>query len=168
MALFDPATVGRGIEAHAVAGVDAGQPVQRDVVAVFGDEHVGKQRRPGHAARDRPARCRRLEDRLAGHARQLAPHMPDHHQAGRHVLEWFRHGRADLAQTTAARGAATGVAGRVQRRIGRGGAVYVILMRQVSRQLPVGAWAVRSFCPRGRLGRRMSHSGAASIRAICG
>jgi len=155
VAVFDPAAVGRGIEAHAFAGVDAGQAVQRDVVAVFGDEHVGQQGRPGDTARDRPARRCRLEDRLAAHARQLGAHMTDHLEACRHVLQLLGDVGADLAQPAAARGATTGVAGRIVRSIGRCRAVHLVLARQVRGQLPIKPCAVRSFCLRRRLGRRL-------------
>ena len=40
----------RAIDVHAVARVDAALPVQRQVVAVLGHQHVRQQRRPGQAA----------------------------------------------------------------------------------------------------------------------
>jgi hypothetical protein len=57
--------------------------------------------------------------------------MTDHLEARRHVLELLGHVLADLAQTATASGAAAGVAARVVHRLGRCGAVYLVLARQV-------------------------------------
>jgi len=56
----------RAGQVDVLAGVDLGLPVQRQMVAVFGHQHMREQARAGAAASDRQARRGGLGDRLAG------------------------------------------------------------------------------------------------------
>lgn len=66
---------------------------------------------PGHAARDRAAWRRRLENRLVGQACQLGPRLADALEVRRHLLELLGDVQADLAQPSTTSRAATGLAG---------------------------------------------------------
>ena len=76
----DPVRQGRAVELDAVAGEDLALAVERQVVAVLADQHMGQQARARHALGDRPLRCRRLVDRPAGPAAVAGPadaHAPE-------------------------------------------------------------------------------------------
>jgi hypothetical protein len=51
--------------------------MQRKMIAIFRDDHMSEQRRPGPSLLDRQRRHGRLNDRLAGAAAHLRPHMQD-------------------------------------------------------------------------------------------
>src|SRR5690606_27634441 len=71
----------------------------------LGDEHIGKQTCPGHAAGDRPARGRRLDHLLTAAAGLLRAGDLDDLELCRDHLEDLAHVLADQAQLTAAIGA---------------------------------------------------------------
>ncbi len=62
----DPAGQRRARKIDAVPGKDLRLTIERRVIAVFGDQHLRKQRRRRHAAGDWTFRSRRLGDRPAG------------------------------------------------------------------------------------------------------
>jgi hypothetical protein len=79
----DPVGQGRHVELDALAGVDLALPVERQMRAVFAEQHVGEQLRAGASARDRMRRGGRLRDRLTGSARHVLAHvLDDLHRAG--------------------------------------------------------------------------------------
>ena len=92
----------RAFQLHAFARVNLFLPIQRQVIAVFRDQHVRQQSRSGQAARDRTARRFRLHDLVAARAGQLRPHLPDHFEARRNVLQDLRNVFAQRLQLAAA------------------------------------------------------------------
>ncbi len=50
--LADPIRQGRAIQFNAGTGVDGGLPVQRSMIAIFADQHMGEQCRSRPAALD--------------------------------------------------------------------------------------------------------------------
>lgn len=78
--MADPAGHDRAVDRHALARVNAGLTMQRQMIAIFGDDHMREQRRAGPPLLDRQRRHGRLDDRLAAAAAHLRPHM-------RHPLE---------------------------------------------------------------------------------
>jgi hypothetical protein len=133
VALVHPAGHRRAIQLDPVAGIHAALAVQRLMVAVRGDHHVGHQRRPGQATADRPAGSGRLEHSLAAHAGQLRAHMAHDLEAPRHVLQLLGDVTADLAQPASTLAAAAGLALRVVVLGRRLGAVHMRFARQVLR-----------------------------------
>ena len=87
----------------ALAGEDLRLAIQRQVVAVFVDQHMRQQRLGRHAAVDRPLRRRRLNDRfLAGPAAIARPADHPDPQLGRDVVQHLGPVFADPMQCTAA------------------------------------------------------------------
>jgi hypothetical protein len=102
-----PVSKGRTIEIDALPGVDLGLAVERQVVGVFGDQHLSDGRLGRKAAFDQPRRCRRLNhDVLTRPTGVFGP--PDHQnpELGRHDVETLGAIFADYMQRpTAARAA---------------------------------------------------------------
>jgi hypothetical protein len=96
-----------------------------------------------------------LEDRLACHARQLGPHMPDHLEVRRHVLQLLGDIGADLAKTTTTSAAPTGLTLAVVLRLGGLRAMNVRLARQMRWQAAIDLWSVRGSGLVRRDGRRL-------------
>ena len=145
----DPVGERRAIQLDALPGEDLALPVERKVIAVFGDQDMGEQSRGGQALGDRTLRGRRLMDRPAGPAAIARPADADDPQPRRHMVEHLADGLADQVQLAAAAGA--GLMLDIEPHV---------LARQVRRQArPVGL----------RLGRLASWLGAggslASTRA---
>jgi hypothetical protein len=92
--LADPIRHRRAVEVDAVAGIDRGLAVERQVVGVLGDEHMGEQRRARLATRDRQRRCRGLADGVAALAGKLGADMTNDLEASRDRAT------SDLAQLT--------------------------------------------------------------------
>ena len=63
------------VDLHPAAPINVGLSMQREMIAIFGDEDVGEQRRPRASLLDRQRRHGRLHDRLAGAATHLRAHM---------------------------------------------------------------------------------------------
>jgi hypothetical protein len=76
------------------------------MVTVFRDQHVGKQSRTRQSPVDGPCRSRRLDDALASCAGELGPHMTNHLGACGDAFQLFGNVFAELAQRSAAIGAA--------------------------------------------------------------
>lgn len=100
------------LDVNALAGVDLGLAVERQVIAVLRDEHLGEQPRAGKPAGDGPLRGRRLHHRRAGAAALLRAHVADHPEGGRHVLEHLRDVLAEGDQHSAAARAGAGASWR--------------------------------------------------------
>jgi len=73
--MTDPARHDGAVDLHPAAPVNVGLAMQREMIAIFGDEDVGEQRRPRASLLDRQRRHGRLHDRLAGAAAHLRAHM---------------------------------------------------------------------------------------------
>ena len=87
---------------HVLTREDFGLPVERQVIAVFANQHVGQKPRPGAAALNRARRKRRLRERFtagAGHARA---DDPAHDKASGDILQLFGNILTDLTQGAAA------------------------------------------------------------------
>jgi len=63
-------------EINAMAREDLRLPIERRVVAIFADQHLGKQRRRRQTAGDHPLRSRRLHHRLTGPTGIFGPSGP--------------------------------------------------------------------------------------------
>ena len=106
----DPVRERRAIELDALPGVDLALPVERQVVGVFADQHMGDQRLGRQPALDQPRRCRRLDHgALAGAAAILRPAGDDHPELRRDDVEPLGDVLADPVQR-----AATARAGRAR------------------------------------------------------
>ena len=92
----------RYVEINALAGIGRALPVERQMQAIFGEQHLCEQMRSGAAARDRVRGGRRLGDRFAGAAGELLAHVLDHFPLPRHHFQHLGHILADLAQVTTA------------------------------------------------------------------
>jgi hypothetical protein len=134
----DPVGQGRHVELDALAGVDLALPVERQVRAVFAEQHVGEQLRAGASARDRMRRGRRLRDARALPARPLLAHGLDHLPLRRHALRRLGDVLAELPEPTAAA------------RARRGRRLDAALARQRLRQRPACRLASRRRGSRGR------------------
>lgn len=102
----DPIGQGGTVECDALAGIDLGLAVKRQVVGVFGHQHMGEQSRARPPALDRQGRHRRLHDRFAQAADDLGADMPDDLEQ-RDALQHLGLVLAEPAQLSAARMAAT-------------------------------------------------------------
>ena len=90
----------------ALAGVDLGLPVERQVIGVFGDQHLGDRRLGRQAALDQPRRRGRLHhDVLASPAGVFGPAHDQHPELRRHDVEALAHVLADPMQRAPAAGA---------------------------------------------------------------
>ena len=94
----DPIGQRRDVELDALAGIGRALPVERQVQAVLGEQHMREQPWPGATARDRMRRRRRLRDALAGAAGELLAHVLDHLPLPRHELQHLGHVLAELVQ----------------------------------------------------------------------
>ena len=88
----DPVGQRRAVEDDTLAGEDLRLAVERQVVGVFGDEHLRDQRVGGQTALDQPGRC------LAGAAGVARPADHQHPELHRHHVEALGHVLADLVQ----------------------------------------------------------------------
>ena len=101
----DPVRERRAVELDALAGVDLALAVERQVVGVFADQHMGDERLRRQPALDQPRRCRRLEHRaLAGTAAIFGSAGDDHLELGRNDVEPLRDVLADPVHGTATAG----------------------------------------------------------------
>ena len=92
----------RAFQLHAFARVNLRLAIQRQVIAIFRDQHVRQQSRSRNAALDRTARRFGLHDAFAARAGQLRSHLTDHFESRRHVLQNFRNIFAQRLQLAAA------------------------------------------------------------------
>ncbi len=101
----DPIGQRRAVQIDAFPLVDLRLPVQRQVIGILRHQHMRQQPRSGQATIDRAARRRLLHDAVAAAAAQLRPHLADHLEVRRHVLEHLGDVFAELPQRAAAIGA---------------------------------------------------------------
>jgi len=100
----NPIGEGRAIQLDTVPGEDLALPIKRKVIAVFGDQDMGKKAGSGHAFGDRPIRGRGLVNGAAGPAAISRPVDADDTKPGRHMIEHLADGLADPVQFAAAAG----------------------------------------------------------------
>ena len=98
----DPIGERRDIEIDAFFFVYGALAVQRQMGAIFAEQHLGQELRSSAAARDRMRGSGRLRDRFAGAAGELFPHMLDHFPLRRHEFERLGDVLAQFAQHAAA------------------------------------------------------------------
>ena len=84
---------------------DLALPIERKVIAVFGNQHLSEQGRGRQALGDRPFRGRSLMDRAAGAASITGSADADNPQPRGDMVEHLARGLADQMQFTAAAGA---------------------------------------------------------------
>ena len=92
----------RAFQLHSFPRVNFRLAIQRQVIAIFRDQHMRQQPRPRNAALDGTARRFGLHDPFAARAGQLRSHLPDHFESRRHVLQNFRNVFAQRFQRAAA------------------------------------------------------------------
>ena len=83
----DPSRQGRAFDPGAMPGEDLSLPVERGVVAVFADQHLGKESWGRHPLGDRALRGRGLMDRVTGAATIFGTADADHPELGRDPVE---------------------------------------------------------------------------------
>ena len=112
---------GGALQLDALACIDVALAVQRQVTGVLAHQDMPRQVRYGQATRDRPAGRGRLNDGLALRARVFRPHMTNHHEARRHVLQHLGHVLSEQAQRAVAvlAGTPPGVGGLVHHPLAR-------------------------------------------------
>ncbi len=99
----DPVGQRRAVEADALAGEDLRLSIERQVVGVFGDEHLRDESVGRQAALDQPRRCRGLHDCVPAGAAGVA-RAADHQHAyfSRHHVEALGDVLTDPVQGTRA------------------------------------------------------------------
>jgi hypothetical protein len=85
-----------------VAGEDLRLPIERRVIAIFADQHLGEQRRRRQAAGDRPLGSRRLRHRLAGPTGVFGTGGADDAKLSRNPIQHLAHALSDDMQRAAA------------------------------------------------------------------
>src|ERR1700688_2761116 len=107
LAHFSYPTCHRGaVKIDALASVDLCLTIQRAVIGIFCDEHMGQQSRSGEATLDHARWRRRFDNMLASRAGKLRPHMANHLEVSWDVLQYLGYILAELTQRLAAIGAA--------------------------------------------------------------
>ena len=91
----DPVGQRRAIELDALSGEDLALPVERKVIAVFGDQDMGEKTGSGEALGDRTLRGGRLVDGPAGPAAIARPADADDPKPRRHMVQHLADGLAD-------------------------------------------------------------------------
>ena len=95
----DPVGERRAIEANSLALVDVGLAVERQVIGIFGDEHVRDRCFRRQAAFDQPRRGRRLDDDVLGVAAGVFGSAHDQHpELRRHDIELLADVLANLVK----------------------------------------------------------------------
>jgi hypothetical protein len=100
----DPIGEGRAIQFDAMPRKDLALSIQREVIAVFGDEDMGEKGRAGQALGDRPLRGRRLVNGPAGPTAIARSADSDDPKPRRHMIEHLADGLTDQVQWAAAAG----------------------------------------------------------------
>ena len=103
--LADPAGQGRAVEIDLLAGEDPGLAIQRQVIAILRDQHMGQKAGAGTTALDRPRRQRRLVEAFATATGQARAHDALHHEAAGDVFQLLGDIFAEPLETAAAIGA---------------------------------------------------------------
>src|ERR1700730_5506182 len=94
------------VEIDALASVDLCLAVQRAMISIFCDEHMGQQSRSGEATLDGARWSRRWDNALAPGAGKLRPHMANHLEVSWDVLQYLGYILAEVTQCFTAIGAA--------------------------------------------------------------
>jgi len=100
--LADPVAQRGTIKLQAVAGINLALPIERQVIAIFRDQQMRQHGGSGAAPRRRHRRCGRLGNGITGAAGIFGPHVADHLEVARHVIQHLGHVLAQLAHATAA------------------------------------------------------------------
>ena len=95
----------RAVDVEPVALEDLALPVERQVICVFVDQHMGQQTGPGSATFDRAAWQWGLREAIAARAGHPWAHNAVHDEAAGDVFQFLGHILAQQAQLTAAIGA---------------------------------------------------------------
>ena len=104
--MSDPVGQRRAIQIDALAGVDLGLAVQRQMVGIFGDQNLGDRGLGRQAALDQPRRRRGLHDTvLACPAGVFGPAGDEHPELRRHDVQPLAPVLADPVQLALAAGA---------------------------------------------------------------
>src|SRR5579863_1204643 len=91
---------------HALTGVNLRLPIQGQVVSELGNDDVGQKTGPGEAALDGTRWRRCFNHSIATRASELRPHMSNHAEAVRNILQLFGNILTELPQLRAAIGTA--------------------------------------------------------------
>ena len=104
--MADPVRQRRTIQIDALAGVNLGLPVQRQMIGIFGHQHLGDGGLGRQSALDQPGRSRRLHDAiLARSAGVFGPPGDEHPELRRHHVQPLAPVLADPVQLALATGA---------------------------------------------------------------
>ncbi len=106
----DPVGQGRAVEINAVAIEYPGLAIEREVIGILRDQHMGQQARAGTTPLDRARGQWCLADRLATRASHAGPDKAVHDEPARDVFQLFGDIFAEFLQNLAA--LAAGLAGR--------------------------------------------------------
>lgn len=101
----DPVRERRAVNLDALAGEDLALPIERQVIAIFGDEDMREQSRAGQSLGDRPLRGRRLVDGPADPAAITGPTDANDPKPRRHMIKHLAYRLADQVQLATAAGA---------------------------------------------------------------
>lgn len=102
----DPVGQRRAVEVNALPGVDLGLAIKRQLIGIFGDEHLGDGRLGRQPGLDQARRRGRLHDHfLAGPATIAGPAHHEHPELGRNDIETLRAIFPNQVQRAAATGA---------------------------------------------------------------
>ena len=143
--LADPVGQRGAVQIEAFAVEDLALPVERQVIGVLADQHMGEQARAGTATFDRARWQRRLREAVAAGAGHPRAHDPVHDEAAGDVFQLLGHILADPAQLAAAIGALR-VAGNQFRLDARN------MVRDRPALRLVGGRIIRQVQPRGHRG----------------
>lgn len=108
----DPIRQGGAIQIEAFTVKDLALTVQRKMIGIFADQHMGQETRPGAAAFDGPRRERGLHEAFAARAGQPGPDDAVHDKPTGDVFQFLGHILTDPTQAPAAIG--TGICARRQ------------------------------------------------------
>jgi hypothetical protein len=97
----DPSGQRRSVEIESFASVDLRLSIQRKMICILRDQHMGEQPRTCETTIDGARRRRCLHDPVAGIAAQLRTDMADDLEAGPHALQHLGDIFAQLAQSAA-------------------------------------------------------------------
>jgi hypothetical protein len=101
----DPVGERRTVQLDALPGEDLALSIKREMVAIFGDQHVSQESRGRKALGDRPLRGRGLMNGPASPAAIARPADSDDPQPCRYVIEHLADSLADQVQGATAAGA---------------------------------------------------------------
>jgi len=106
--LADPIGQGGAIQIEPFAVEDLALAVERQVIGIFADQHMGQEARPRTATLDRAGRQRRLDEAFAAGAGQPGPHDAVHDEAAGDIFQLLGDIFSDPAQAATAVSAGLG------------------------------------------------------------